>query len=354
MIGLGYSHWVRGCAALVVWSGWQLQVALAEDFSKLPAEPKTSHVVIVKDPAATSAFVPQPDRIQAMVDRGISLLTGKNDVSNAWMTVVSTRDVVGIRVDSVPGATSGTRPAVVEGIVNGLLRAGIPANHIIIWDKRLSDLRRAGYIDLANRLHVRVAGSADEGYDSKTFYERALLGQLIWGDSEFGHKGDGVGRKSFVSKLITQEITKIIQVTPLLNHSRAGVDGNLYGLTSCSVDNFHRFETSNGQLVEAVPEIYALPALGDRVALNIVDALICQYQGDQSTLLQYSVALNQLRFSTDPVALDVLSIQELDRQRESAKIQSAKSSLELYHNASLLELGFCDEHQFLVETAQMQ
>jgi len=54
----------------------------------------------------------------------------------------------------------------------------------------------------------------------------------------------------------------------------------------------------------AVPEIYALPVLSDRVALNIVDALICQYQGEERSLLHYTAALNQLRFSRDPVALE--------------------------------------------------
>ena len=67
----------------------------------------------------------------------------------------------------------------------------------------------------------------------------------------------------------------------------------------------------------AVPEIYALPALGDRVALNITDALIGQYEGGARGLLHYSSVLNQLWFSRDPVALDTLAIKELDRERRA-------------------------------------
>src|SRR6185295_17815531 len=186
---------------------------------------------------------------------------------------------------------------------------------------------------------IRVEGGADAGYDEKIFYPTPLLGNLVWGDLEFGKKGEGVGRKSFVSKLVSREITKIINVTPLLNHNNAGVSGHLYSLAVGSVDNTLRFETDDARLAAAVPEIYALRILGDRVVLNITDALICQYQGGERGLLHYSTILNQLRFSRDPVALDVLSIQELDHQREAAGVTAVKNNLELYRNATLLEIG---------------
>ncbi len=93
-----------------------------------------------------------------------------------------------------------------------------------------------------------------------------------------------------------------------------------------SVDNTLRFEGDPGRLAVAVPEIYALPALGDRVVLNITDALIGQYEGGARGLLHYSAVPNQLWFSRDPVALDTLAIKELDRERralERAGVQAA-------------------------------
>lgn len=109
-----------------------------------------------------------------------------------------------------------------------------------------------------------------------------------------------------------------------------------------SVDNTLRFESSPRRLSEAVPEIFALPSLSDRVVLNIVDALMCQYEGSETQLLQYSTELNQLWFSTDPVALDVLALRELERQRQLLSAPSGTSNRELYENAALLELGVAD------------
>ena len=313
--------------------------AAAESSASNRDAAKRARVVIVQEPGATATFNAQPGKIPPMIQRGLTNLTGRATLKDAWLSLISTGDTVGLKVVSAPGPTSGTRPVVAEAVVKSLLVAGLPPRQIVVWDKHLSDLRQAGFFELAERYGVRVAGAAEAGFDEKTFYETALLGQLVWGDLEFGRKGEGVGRKSYLSKLVTQQMTRIVNITPLLNHNLAGVSGSLWSLAMGSVDNTIRFENDADRLAAAVPEIIALPSLGDRVVLNVVDALICQYQGEEQTLLHYSVALDQLWFSTDPVALDVLSLQEIDRQRKAAKAPAVKTNLDLYQNASLLEIG---------------
>jgi hypothetical protein len=306
-------------------------------------------VVVISDPQATEAFCARPDIVRTLVERGITHLTGKATVPAAWRSLVSTQDTVGIKVFSLPGPNSGTRPAVVAAVVQGLLAAGLPPKHIIVWDKQATDLRLAGFFDLADRYGIRVAGSAQAGYDRTNAYDSAFIGNLVWGDSEFGKEGPGVGRKSFVSRLVTRQMTRIINVTPLLNHNLAGVSGNLYSLAVGSVDNVARFESDAGRLATAIPEIYAMAPLSDHVVLNIVDALLCQYEGSERSLLHYSATLNEVRFSRDPVALDVLSLQDLDRQRKAAGASSPKPNLDLYNNAALLELGVSDLKRIDVE-----
>jgi len=317
--------------------------AAPNTFSTASSNAKSrAQVVIVRDRQATRTFQPSPDRVRTMVNRALTNLTAKPTVATAWRSLVKTQDVVGLKVLTTPGPTSGTRPAVAAAVIEGLLAAGLPATNIVVWDKHYEELREAGFPELAQRYGVRVVGSADAGYDENTFYENPVLGNLVWGDFEFGKKTEGAGRRSFVSKLVSQELTKIINITPLLNHNQAGVAGNLFGLAMGSVDNTWRFEVQTGRLAQAVPEIYALPAVGDRVVLNIVDALLCQYQGNQRGLLHYSTTLNEIRLSRDPVALDVLSLKELDRQRQSDDSPPGAVNMELYQNAALLELGVAD------------
>lgn len=307
-----------------------------------PEAPQRAQVIIVTDTNAMEAFAPRAEKIPALVDRGLRQLTGKTTSKEAWLSLVKPEDRIGIKVHSAPGRISGTRPSVVEAVVKGLIAAGIPATQIIVWDRSVVDLRLAGFFELAERHGIRVEGATQSEWDEKVFYENAVLGNLIWGDLEFGRKGEGIGRKSFVSKLVTQEMTKIISIAPLLNHSQAGVCGNLYSVALGGVDNYLRFENDAARLAMAVPELYALPELGDRVVLNITDALICQYQGTQQSLLHYSRMLNQLRFSTDPLALDTLSLKELADQRQAAGVLAVKGNEELYRNAELLEIGVND------------
>jgi hypothetical protein len=92
--------------------------------------------------------------------------------------------------------------------------------------------------------------------------------------------------------------------------------------------------------------------LSDHVALNITDALICQYQGEQVSLLHYSTELNQIWISNDPVALDTLAIEELDREREVRNIESHGDNPELYQNAALLQLGVGDPAKIKLEVVK--
>jgi hypothetical protein len=290
-----------------------------------------------------------------MVERAITNLTGKASATAAWLSLVSTNDTVGVKVYSAPGPNSGTRPAVAAAVVQELIAAGVPPAQIIVWDKRAVDLRLAGYYDFEQLYHIRVIGSIEAGYDVKTYYEAALLGPMNWTDVEFNQKGPGMGRKSYVSRLVSRQITKIINLTPMMHHNTAGVYGSLYSLTMASVDNTLRFENNVTELNKAVPEIYALPVFGDKVAgervvLSIVDALICQYEGQQQGLLHYSTVLNQLRFSRDPVALDVLSLQEINHQRELAGESVVDTNMDMFSNASLLEIGVSDTNRIDVTT----
>jgi hypothetical protein len=236
-------------------------------------------------------------------------------------------------------------------MVRGLLAAGLPPDHIIIWDKHAADLRVAGFFQLGKMLGVRVAGAAETGYDENTFYlpESPVTGLLVWGDLEFGKKGDGVGKKSFVSKLVSQQITKIISVAPLINNNEASLCGHFYSLCLGSVDNTRRFEDDPDRLASALPEIYALPSVGDKVTLLVTDALLAQYQGGPASFLQYSTELDQLWLSRDPVALDTLGLKELARERQAAGVPPLWTNYQIYTNAVLLQLGINDPARIHVE-----
>ncbi len=299
-------------------------------------------LVVVTDANATHLLLPRLDRISTMLDEALTQLLHEPDRARAWSRVAATEDVVAIKVFSSPGPNSGTRPAVVEAVVRGLLTGGVLATNIVIWDRNLVDLRLAGYAALAERTGVVLEGALQAGYDPEDSYEQPLLSALRFGDLEFGKTGEGVGRRSFVTRLLGDRVTKIISVAPALNLRSTGVTGHLYSLALGSVDNTWRFEINPGSLRVALPELYAKESIGDRVVLCITDALICQYEGENTSLLHYSTTANQLMLGADPVALDVLAVRLLQHERQTAGSPEYKPDMDAYRNARLLQLGTDD------------
>jgi len=310
-------------------------------------------VIIVRNRNAITAYEPNTEKVVTMLQEGIKKLTKTSDAKSALLKVASTNDVIGIKVYSTPGRYSGTRPAVIDALITLMIESGFSKSNIIIWDKNLNTLIESGYSQIAAKHGVLLCGAAEYGYDDNVFYEKPLIGNLVYGDHEFGKKGEGVGRKSFMSKLLTQKITKIISVAPVINNNTAMVSGHLYSLAFGSVDNTLRFESSRDKLNEAIPEIFAMPQIYDRAVLYITDAFICQYEGGPTSMLHYSVILGQLWFSFDPVILDTLAMEEIYYRKAAMNHKSRKPDYELFQNASLLELGNCDTRKANIQTIDL-
>lgn len=340
---------------LLFW--WATQLA---GFGEAPLPPARSEasttnrapITITRQADATVAFAPQAPAMPALVEAALRAHAGTNSAA-AWHAWLSPKDVVGFKVTSAPGPVAGTRPALVRALLESLIASGHPARQIVIWDRRKADLADSGFTRLAEELGVRCIGLDTAGWDATKAYESPVPGKLVYGDLEFGQTepptgtGGRLGRKSHVSRLLTQEITRIITVAPLLNHNHLGVHGHIANLGLGTVDNTLRFEDSSDRLAEALPEICALDEIYPKLAICFTDALICQYRGEERSQLHYAVALNELWISTDPVALDVLALRELASARERSPVDGEKPfKTDLYRNCELLELGVADEKRF--------
>lgn len=351
---------VRGCALFPAslskrltrlgWAALMGACLLSPGASKAAlASTNTTAVTAVQNPAATSTYVANPDVVRTMVERGLLAFTAKPTLREAWASLVSSNDVIGIKVFSAPGPLSGTRPAVVEAVVQTLIASGHSPSKIVLWDKRRYELRGAGWPEIADRLGIRCIAAAEAGWEASKFYENPLLGRPLFDELEYDKKADGVGRRSHLTRLLTRDVTRIISIAPSLNHNHAGVSGHVLGLAYGAFDNTLRFENNPDRISETVPELLATPELIDHLALCITDALICQYRGEDRTLLHYTVALNELRFSRDPIALDALTLVDIENARKSNPTDTEKPfKSELYNNTELLELGVADPKRIQV------
>jgi hypothetical protein len=150
-----------------------------------------------------------------------------------------------------------------------------------------------------------------DGYDAKAVLTAPLMGQLIWGDLDY--LGDarkmlsGIENTSNVShfsKILSSEVSKIINVPVMSISETNGIAGCIYNMTIPNIDNWRRFAQGSRFGVESLAEIYANPLIAKKVVFNLMDGLIAEYAGGPQSQPNYAIHHATLYASKDPVALE--------------------------------------------------
>ena len=317
--------------------------AVAVD-TNAPAGPK-SRVVLARDESAVAVFQVDAAKTRALVRAGIAALTGQTNEIAAWQQFVSSNDVVGIKISTLAAPLHVTHRAVVDAIAAGVASVGVVPANIIVWDKdprkmQDGDWKPGPVTD--NQPYRVVAVIGDTGWDPKVFYESKFVGKLIWGDFEFGRE-ESLGTRSHLPNLLTQTITKLINVPVLMDHDSCGLAGCLYNLSLGMVDNTRRFEQFGLHGDPAIEEICASsPQIRRTLVLNIIDGLVAGFAGGPSFKPQYSAPYGGLYFSRDPVALDVVSLELLEAKRKAARIPAIADNASHIAYSARLGLGQSD------------
>lgn len=319
-----------------------------------PVEPlPRATVFYVTDAAAlTAAREPNPAVVRRMVDQLVTAVTAKATPSEAWASLVKKSDTVGIKVAAAGGKFGGTRAEVALAIAEGLAAIGLPRERIVIWDRQLSDLLAAGFRKDDPRYRL-VAIDPATGYDKKSEVSAPVLGKLIWGDSGFDDRsggrfadllesGDQLSSRSYYSRVISREVTRIINVPSLTDSFLTGVNGALANLTLPNLDNWRRFTKPPAFGDPYLAEIYADGIIRDKVVLTLLDGLVAQYAGGPFPNPGFTVDQLTLYASKDPVAIDATARRLLDELRKPSKLPPLGPMTQWLESAQTLGLGLAD------------
>jgi hypothetical protein len=315
----------------------------------LAAQNKTKVYYAMDSNAIGPARSMQARVIGRMVDSLVCHLTGMPSVAGAWRTLVSPADTVGIKVSTRGRSISGTRPEIVDAIVDGLARAGVPARKIIVWDTSLEDLLASGYKNDGAR-YILEGIDPKSGYDEQSLVSAPILGKLIWGDSKFGDRrverfadllsrSEQVSSQSYLAKVLTTKVTKVINVPSLVDSYLTGIHAGLVNMTLPNMDNWRRFAKSASAGDSYIAEIYADPIIRDKVVATFLDALILQYAGGPLPNPNFSVERYTILASRDAVAIDATAARLIEEVRKANKMPSIKVMTAYLEAASRLGLG---------------
>ncbi len=243
-----------------------------------------------------------PDRfdpavLDEMLGACLKRLTNTSDPAAAWKALFSPKDRVALKINTLGGKGLSTHPAVVEAIVRGLVSAGISEGNILAWDRFNRELIRAGYTINRNGKGWRCFGTESD-------YE----GQMTVGGKIGG----------FLSTLLTQFPTALINVPVLKDHNLAGVAVSLKNLYGC-IDNPNRYHDNNCD--PYIADLAALPAVQQKMRLIVCDALYAQYEAGPAYHPKFRWEADTLLVSADPVALDTIGWQMIEAKRKEAGLK---------------------------------
>lgn len=283
-------------------------------------------VVIARDDALAKRHPREHVELMAkMLDASVMKLTGLRDAKQAWSSLFKPRDVVGIKVNTLGRST---HPQVAEALAIGLRKAGVPAENIIIWDRFDAELDAAGYTLNKSGSGVRCYGT-DQGPGAMgSGYERNI--------ETSGRIG------SCFSRIVTDKVTALISAGVLKHHDLAGVSGtlkNFYG----AIHNPNKYHDDNCTpfVADVVKHRYIAPKL----RLAVSDALRAQYHAGPGKHPGFTWPFGGLLVGRDPVALDRISADIIDRKRAEKGMKSlADDDRPITHvlNAAEQGLGVAD------------
>src|SRR5438128_2353014 len=247
--------------------------AISSALAQGPQPAATPSVVYsVHNPASIKDYKTNPRIVHEMVDRLVRAATGQSDVAKAWASLVSPNDRIGIKISAAGGELFTTHHDVVNAIVDGLVAAGHPRSTIIVWDRSLGGIKDAGYRVGINGYQLKAI-EARNGYDPKATFSAPLMGKLIWGD--FDYRSDkeivmlsdteNTSNVSHFSKIISSEVTKIINVPVMSISERNGIAGCIYNVTIPNIDNWRRFAQGSRFGADSLAEYYNVLHYAEKV-----------------------------------------------------------------------------------------
>jgi uncharacterized protein (DUF362 family) len=247
--------------------------------------------------------------VRAMMSEGMRALTGDKDERDCWARFITPKDVVGVKVNCSGAPNIMSAPEVVARVVENLISVGVPARQIYIYERFMSQMRTVRYEQyVPEGVNVVAAESARGsilGYDPKTYVVADFFGEE--------------DTRSNLVRLVSEKLTRIVNVPNMKEHRAAGVTGCLkniaYGNFS-NVDRSHRWEKTN--TYSLIGTLASVEPVRSITVLHVMDGLRGVWHGGPfSTDPKFRFYPKQMMFGTDPVAMDRLLIDVIENKRKA-------------------------------------
>jgi uncharacterized protein (DUF362 family) len=287
--------------------------------------PAKSRVVVIRHEALMAdAPGPPAARIRELLDEAAAALA-RPGRADAWAAWLKPNDLVAIKVNCLGYSTT---PAVAVALAAAIGAIGLPPERTLIWDRASEELKGAGY-----DVHPAGKGLRCYGTDALAARGNAGYAQDIITSGAIG---------SLFSRIVTDEATALVSAPVLKDHNLCGLTGalkNFYG----AIHNPNKYHDNGCD--PFIADVVAAAPIRGKLRLTVVDALRPQYAGGPSTRTRWQWPYGGLVLGTDPVAVDRVACEILDRKRRAADLPPLardKPTLPYLASAEARGLGTAD------------
>jgi uncharacterized protein (DUF362 family) len=274
-------------------------------------------VVEISDQRSIVANRVSQSIVRQMIELGMRELTGEKDPRVAWSKFIQPQDTVGIKINPSGAPACCSSPEIVREIIAGVRSAGVPARNIFVYDRYAYEVDIASYQALMP-IGVRVTGVQEHkldvaGYDPNVFCEANFFGE--W------------ETRSYMARIVSSGLSKIINVPTMKDHSAAGVTGCLKNLgygTFNNVDRSHRRPFSFTDPLIGI--MCSVEPLRSKAVLHIMDGTRMVWHGGPLTQnREFIFPAGLIMMGTDPVAMDTIELEKIEAKRSKEGVPSVWS-----------------------------
>lgn len=263
-------------------------------------------VVVVRSPGVISGSGNVDKSVLSlMVRRGICRLTSESRPEDALGYFFSTKDTIGLKVNCLAGRMASTHPEIALVAADLLRRIEIKSKNIIIWDRSSYELKEVGF-----PLNTKGGDFLCFGTDAQGVgYSQELINERSVG--------------SLLSQIMEKFTSAQLNLPVLKDHGLSGV--------TCSLKNFfgaiHNPNKYHDTACDPyIADLNALPQIRGQHKLVICDALRVQFNGGPSYHPQWAENFGGVIIGDDPVAVDFVGYQIMDRIRSNHRLPSLEKA----------------------------
>ncbi len=267
-------------------------------------------VVEVADARAIAGNRVSQPVVHEMLERGLKELTGENSVAAAFAKFVEAKDVVGIKINPSGAPACCSSPELVREIIAGLRSAEVPLRNIVVYDRFGYEIDLGSYQTLMPP-GIEIFGVQDglldaSGYDANVYCDVNFFGE--W------------ETRSYMASIVATRLDKIINVPTMKDHSAAGVTGCLKNVAYGTFNNVARSHKEPYSFTNPLIGVMCtVEPLRSKVVLNIMDGMRMVWHGGPLTQNQNFISqTGVLMMSTDPVAMDTIELEAIEKKRREA------------------------------------